>query len=925
MSNLLEKASILLTPTAYDDGKILSVKPEEVLGNELVTNGDFSNGSTGWTIINGTVTDKYNASMTAYQSGIRIAPFSNSGTFKVVFDLVVTSGSCKFDAGGSNNAIFNTSGTKEIIVTNTTKFEFNAFNLGWVGTLDNISVKEQIDGDFDFTRNSSATRVNSEGLIEDVQILSSNLVSNGDFSQEGSEEVTNGDFSNGSTDWNSEQGIWTFGDSVVNGNGANGSSEELTQSAVTTVGKNYNITYEVLNYVSGSVQILGSEIGYVSGNGVYTSYYSASSSTLKFRPINFNGSITNVSVKEVGQDWSITGTGWNISDNGLSGLAAEENVTQSISTIVGKKYVIKFTISNWVSGDVYVRPNNSAGTQFYVNGNGTYTEEFTGISSSPTLVIRARPSIPFTGTISNISVVEITDDTNLPRINYEGFSYQDSLGSELVNNGDFSDGTNGWNAAGGGSISVSNNKLTLEGNNDFNFYARQTVSGYEVGKQYRIEVDVAGGNTSRMQVGIYGEGLIFNNQPIVLGKLSAIFTITSGSNGSRFLDISNRNDDGLNDTLIINSVSVKEYLGQEVVPDSGCGSWLFEPQSTNLITQSENFSSVDWTKTLVTASANDAASPSGGVNASLIQETVYTSSIPSLKTTNNIPISTGKHTLSFYVKNNNGRYLGISFGNNANRIRTTFDFDTETFKTPLFNGITEGEVSYTTIGDYYRILITANFTSSISGLVFIMPIATDTYPFYAFQNSDNRSFYLWGAQIEEQSFATSYIPTSGSTVTRLQDAANGAGSSDLINSTEGVLYAEIAALADDGTNRIIGLFKDGDATNRVNIFYRSGSNRMKFVVRVNNTNLFDTSITLSNITNYNKVALSFKENEFKVYINGVKEAEQLSGSIYPTDTLDKLGFNQNISGGSPFYGKTKCVAVFKEALTDAELTCLTTI
>ena len=37
----------------------------------------------------------------------------------------------------------------------------------------------------------------------------------------------------------------------------------------------------------------------------------------------------------------------------------------------------------------------------------------------------------------NISVKEITDDTDLPRINYEGFSYQDSLGSEEVVNGDF--------------------------------------------------------------------------------------------------------------------------------------------------------------------------------------------------------------------------------------------------------------------------------------------------------------------------------------------------------------------------------------------------------------------------------------------------------------------------------------------------------
>ena len=67
-------------------------------------------------------------------------------------------------------------------------------------------------GDFDFSRNSAATRVNAQGLVENVQILSSNLVqngsfseegvqevSNGSFSQEGAELVTNGDFSNGYT------------------------------------------------------------------------------------------------------------------------------------------------------------------------------------------------------------------------------------------------------------------------------------------------------------------------------------------------------------------------------------------------------------------------------------------------------------------------------------------------------------------------------------------------------------------------------------------------------------------------------------------------------------------------------------------------------------------------------------------------------
>ena len=61
--------------------------------------------------------------------------------------------------------------------------------------------------------------------------------------------------------------------------------------------------------------------------------------------------------------------------------------------------------------------------------------------------------------------------------------------------------------------------------------------------------------------------------------------------------------------------------------------------------------------------------------------------------------------------------------------------------------------------------------------------------------------YIWGAQLEQQSYATSYIPTNGATNTRLQDIANNSGNSTLINSTEGVLYAEIAALADEVSSK----------------------------------------------------------------------------------------------------------------------------
>ena len=169
--SFFDDASLAFLPSgaAGKDGKAYSIKPVPVFGSELVTNGDFASGSNGWSVSNGSVTDKYNASMSAYQSGIKITPFVQNGTFKVVFDLVVSSGSCKFDAGGSNNEIITTSGTKEIIITNPTKFEFNAFNTGWSGTLDNVSVKEVIvDGDFTFSRGSnlSATRIGPDGLIE---------------------------------------------------------------------------------------------------------------------------------------------------------------------------------------------------------------------------------------------------------------------------------------------------------------------------------------------------------------------------------------------------------------------------------------------------------------------------------------------------------------------------------------------------------------------------------------------------------------------------------------------------------------------------------------------------------------------------------------------------------------------------------------
>jgi hypothetical protein len=165
-------------------------------------------------------------------------------------------------------------------------------------------------------------------------------------------------------------------------------------------------------------------------------------------------------------------------------------------------------------------------------------------------------------------------------------------------------------------------------------------------------------------------------------------------------------------------------------------------------------------------------------------------------------------------------------------------------------------------------------------------------------------------------------PTNGSTVTRLQDAAFDSGSSDLINSTEGVLYAEISALADDNSTRVITL-SNGTNANRVFIGYWTASNEIRVLVQVGGVTQVFQGNTSYDILNYNKVAFVYKENDFSLWINGSNVFNDTTGITFPAGTLTQLDFDS--TGSAVFFGKTKCVAVFKEALTDAELECLTTI
>jgi hypothetical protein len=142
----------------------------------------------------------------------------------------------------------------------------------------------------------------------------------------------------------------------------------------------------------------------------------------------------------------------------------------------------------------------------------------------------------------------------------------------------------------------------------------------------------------------------------------------------------------------------------------------------------------------------------------------------------------------------------------------------------------------------------------------------------------------------------------------------------LINSTEGVLYAEISALADTQQNRFVGI-NDGSNSNRVVIGYTSvGSNTPRVIVTSGGSTQAAIDFNINDIRQEIKIAAKYKLNSVDLWLNGFKVGSDTSAAM-PIG-LNNLSFDSDGSGNSDFYGNTKSVAVFKEALTDLELECL---
>ena len=113
---------------------------------------------------------------------------------------------------------------------------------------------------------------------------------------------------------------------------------------------------------------------------------------------------------------------------------------------------------------------------------------------------------------------------------------------------------------------------------------------------------------------------------------------------------------------------------------------------------------------------------------------------------------------------------------------------------------------------------------------------------------------------------------------------------------------------------------DGTNNNRVTLGFSNTSNKFYFQLKANNSSIWQELIT-ENVINTNKIAFKYKSGQQSVFVNGFEVINKTNSFTFSSNLNGLSFFEQGTT--NPFYGKTKQLMYFDEALSDEELSDLT--
>lgn len=335
-----------------------------------------------------------------------------------------------------------------------------------------------------------------------------------------------------------------------------------------------------------------------------------------------------------------------------------------------------------------------------------------------------------------------------------------------------------------------------------------------------------------------------------------------------------------------------------------CRGLLIEEQRTNRMLRSEEFNETAWVKVNATVTANIVTAPDGALTADKLVETIDNAQHRLDQTPTS---SAGAQTFSVYAKAAERTFVFLRIGLSG----ACFSLSTGAV-TEISAGFT---ATATAVGNgWYRCVISTD--SAAANAICRINVQTQSAPAQGYTGDGTSGIYIWGAQLEAGAFATSYIPTTTTALTRNADVATMTGTnfSSWFNATEGTFVSTHTKNSNASGAYVYGM-KNSTNTERIGLT-QTASIIQPFDVS-GGVAVFESSLGAATGNTKYTVAHTLKANNFAGAFNGGSTVTDLAGNM--PSSIDTLVFGA--TGVSSVYlnGTIAKFNFYPQRLTNAEV------
>ena len=221
--------------------------------------------------------------------------------------------------------------------------------------------------------------------------------------------------------------------------------------------------------------------------------------------------------------------------------------------------------------------------------------------------------------------------------------------------------------------------------------------------------------------------------------------------------------------------------------------------------------------------------------------------------------------------------------------------------------------SITSVGNgWFRLSVTGTFANSYA----------NTFTLFFNGNTNTGDSYIWGAQLEAGSFATSYIPTTTAQVTRNADQGSMTGTnfSSWFNASAGTFYVEADRFYNVGT---FGVLNAQNSTGSEAIGFSYGSGNLAFSDDTGGVNQVTINIANSGLNTFYKSAGAYSNNDFAFTVSGVSPSLDTLGTVASSTGMALYIGDIRASFSKPLNGHIRTIRYYSQRLPNSTLQSLT--